>query len=95
MITVADAIAQFILARLDQDDAEYLAMTKTHGLDVIPADPTGGEYLGIETVQRRLVAWLTDDYWVDEPIPALATMARQWQTHPDFDPGWLECQIAE
>lgn len=93
MITVAEAIARFIRARLDQDDAEYLAMTKTHGLDVIPADPTGGEYLGIETVQRRLVTWLWET--VDEPIPALATMARQWQTHPDFDPGWLECQIAE
>lgn len=94
MITVADAIAQFILARLDQDDAEYLAMTKTHGLDVIPADPTGGEYLGWETVQRRLVAWLLDDYH-SEVQAALATMARQWQTHPDFDPGWLECQIVE
>lgn len=87
MIDYVSEIAAFILARLDQDEAEYRS---NFGDEALPTDPTDGEYLGPETAIRLLVAWLTNDYNVDEPAAALVILARMWQTHEDFRPVWLE-----
>lgn len=86
MIDYVTEIAAFILARLDQDEAEYRS---NFGDEALPTDPTDGEYLGPETAIRLLVAWLVDVSWPN-PAPALVILARMWQTHEDFRPVWLE-----
>lgn len=87
---LAGMIAEFIRIRIAEDEADYRKLNESLGAGQLSAlDPSNGEYLDQEQVNLKLVEWLLDDYNVDDPIPALVTIARMWQTHPDFAAAWL------